>query len=101
MRDRLAPLDGSLDPADFTQRVAGVPQVHFAGGRDTIVGIDVTRSYLARMGDTSHARLVEIADYAHDCCWVDAWPQFAARTELQIIPGWDINPQAGESAAAR
>jgi pimeloyl-ACP methyl ester carboxylesterase len=87
-RDNLAPLVGSLDPKDVAEAVSALPQIHFAGARDDVVGPDVVRAYLARMRDTSRARLVTIDDFDHECCWVDAWPKLVQRPELKMIPGW-------------
>jgi pimeloyl-ACP methyl ester carboxylesterase len=87
-RDGLAPLTGSLDPVAFAGRLAAVPQVHFVGGRDRVVGADVVRAYLARLPPPSRAAVVEIADYDHRCCWADNWPALLARPELNAIPGW-------------
>jgi pimeloyl-ACP methyl ester carboxylesterase len=87
-RDGLAPLAGSLDPAAFAVRLAAVPQVHFAGGRDRVVGADVVRAYIARLPTPHRAALVEIADYDHRCCWAEAWRDLSARPELATIAGW-------------
>ncbi len=90
-RDGLAPLSGSLDPASFVAQVAALPQIHFAGSRDDVVGPDVVRSYLTRMGDMRHARLIVIDGFGHDCCWADAWPNLVKRPELDMIPGWSVH----------
>lgn len=87
-RDQLAPLTGSLDPVDFAGRLAGVPQVHFVGGRDDVVGADVVRAYLARLPTPNRAAIAEIAGYEHRCCWASHWPELLARPELAAIPGW-------------
>ena len=87
-RDGLAPLAGSLDPVAFAGKLAMVPQVHFVGGRDQVVGADVVRAYVARLPALNRAAVVEIADYDHRCCWADNWPALLARPELTAIPGW-------------
>lgn len=87
-RDKLAPLTGSLDPVAFAGTLAAVPQVHFAGGRDDVVGADVVRAYLARLPTPNRAAIVEIAGYDHRCCWADHWLELLARPELAAIPGW-------------
>jgi dienelactone hydrolase len=87
-RDGLAPLAGSLDPAAFAGRLAALPQVHFVGGRDAVVGADVVRAYLARLPTPHRAAIVEIAGYDHRCCWADDWPRLVARPELAAIAGW-------------
>lgn len=87
-RDQLAPLTGSLDPVTLVDRLAAVPQVHFVGGRDRVVGADVVRAYVARLPSPNGAAVVEIADYDHRCCWADSWPALLARPELGAIAGW-------------
>jgi len=87
-RDGLAPLAGSLDPVAFAARLAVVPQVHFAGGRDQVVGADVVRAYIGRLPAPHRATLVEIAGYDHRCCWAETWRELLARPELAAIAGW-------------
>ena len=87
-RDGLAPLTGSLDPVASAARLATVPQVHFAGGRDQVVGADVVRAYIARLPTPHRAALVEIAGYDHRCCWAEAWRELLARPERAAIAGW-------------
>ena len=73
-RDGLSPLTGSLDPAQQPAEVLGrIPQLHFTGGRDRTVGTDVVRSYLGHLLPQAPARLVEIPDFTHSCCWVKDW----------------------------
>ncbi len=80
-RQKLTPLSGSLDPADFAPALAGVPQVHFAGGKDEVVGTDVARAYLARLPASAPARLIEVPAFSHSCCWVRDWPQLFAQAD--------------------
>lgn len=79
-RDDLSPLAGSLDPARQSAETLGrIPQLHFTGGRDRIVGTDVARSYLDRLSPHSAARLVEIPDFTHSCCWAKEWGLLLSR----------------------
>ena len=78
-RDGLAPMEGSLDPASAAERLGRVPQVHFTGAKDHVVGTDVVSSFLRRLPAGTPARLEEIPDFTHDCCWVEAWPGLAAK----------------------
>lgn len=87
-RDRLAPLAGSLDPAEFADRVSAIPQVHFTGGRDDVVGADVVQSYVNRMKDRGRTAVIAMADFDHRCCWAAEWQRLAMRPELAPIPGW-------------
>jgi poly(3-hydroxybutyrate) depolymerase len=78
-RDRLSPLEGSLDPAAETQRLGVVRQVHFTGSKDDVVGTDVVVSFLRRLPPGTPARLVEMPGFTHECCWVKEWPSLVAQ----------------------
>jgi len=78
-RDGLSPLAGSLDPAQSAAAVGAIPQIHFTGGRDQTVGTDVVRSFMRRLPPGARARLVEIPDFNHDCCWARDWPALVGR----------------------
>ena len=73
-RDGLAPLAGSLDPAGIAKAMGTIPQVHLTGAQDRTVGTDVVRSYMAALPAGAPARLVEIPDFTHACCWARDWP---------------------------
>ncbi|MCZ6523615.1 MAG: alpha/beta hydrolase [Alphaproteobacteria bacterium] len=76
---RLAPLSGSLNPADHAERLQSLPQVHFAGAKDRVVPPHIVEAYLERMGEGAGARLVVVEGADHDCCWVEAWPDLLRR----------------------
>ena len=71
----LAPLDGSLDPADVRGALARIPQWHLAGGRDTVVPPFLTERFIAGFPRAQRPALRVIADYDHRCCWAEAWPR--------------------------
>ena len=70
-----APLTGSLNPADAWQALIGVPQVHFAGGSDSIVSREIAEAYIARFPADKRPQLRIIEGFDHACCWVEQWPQ--------------------------
>jgi len=72
---RFSPLDRSLDAIDEVQRLAGIPQIHFAGADDTVVPYQVIRGFAEQV----HARggrveIVTVPGTDHWCCWQDVWP---------------------------
>jgi pimeloyl-ACP methyl ester carboxylesterase len=77
--DDVSPLAQSLNPADAAQRLQPIPQVHLVGAKDEVVPPAVAESYLARMTDRSHATLVRVPGYRHECCWTDHWRELLAR----------------------
>jgi hypothetical protein len=66
-----SPLAGSLDPATQAPLPQSIRQVHMVGGRDTNVPPAITRSVALRQ---PQAKVVEIPDFDHVCCWLDRWP---------------------------
>lgn len=87
-REGLTPLWGSEDPASRAPSLAALPQVHFVGGRDTVVPPYVARSFLAKMGGGAAARMIEQPGYGHDCCWAENWSHLARQPGLTELPGW-------------
>jgi pimeloyl-ACP methyl ester carboxylesterase len=70
-----SPLAGSRDPAREPALPPSVRQVHFVGGRDTVVPAALTRAFVARQ---PNARVVEVPGFDHVCCWLERWPALLA-----------------------
>lgn len=81
---QLSPLTGSLDPAQAATAVGTIPQLHFTGGQDRTVGTAVVRSYMARLPQGAPARLVEIPEFTHACCWAKDWPNLVGHDWPQL-----------------
>ena len=61
-----SPLVGSLDPAALPQLDQNIKQLHFLGAKDHTI----LKSMLQPVIDKQHnAKLVELADVSHSCCW--------------------------------
>lgn len=74
-RHGVSPLTGSIDPAGQGAVLKATSQLHFVGAEDENVPAELTRSYLAALGDPVDARLVEVPGFDHRCCWVRDWRQ--------------------------
>jgi hypothetical protein len=83
--ERLAPLSGSLDPANVAFEIGSIPQIHFSGELDDIVAPFVTRAFMERLPAGAPARLVEVAGFTHTCCWVEKWSELLRRPDVQSI----------------
>lgn len=70
----LTPLSGSLNPADAWQQLSHIPQKHYVGGKDQIVGVSVARAYASHFRSGVVPSVVVMPDFDHHCCWVDSWP---------------------------
>lgn len=78
---KLSPLYGSLNPADSWRSLINIPQLHFIGGRDSMIGRDVTESYIGRFPAKKRPSINVIEEFDHACCWVERWSKlFPAST---------------------
>lgn len=70
----LTPLRGSLNPANSWQQLRSIPQIHFVGGKDTIVDESIVRSYVSHFISGDLPTIDVIPNFNHRCCWEDLWP---------------------------
>lgn len=68
---RLAPLEGSLSPVSFADRLAGLPQRHYIGTADLVVPSAVTESYLKKVRPSCYELIVTPA--SHNSGFEQAW----------------------------
>ena len=71
---QVRPLVGSLDPTAYVAQLQAVPQVHYAGERDTVVPPALLRGYAARFPAAQRPRVRVVAGQEHLCCWAEQWP---------------------------
>jgi pimeloyl-ACP methyl ester carboxylesterase len=71
----ITPLSGSLNPADGWRELQDIPQVHWVGGQDRVVGRQVADAYASHFPGGHLPQIREVADADHHCCWVERWPQ--------------------------
>lgn len=71
---KVSPLSNSLNPADMSSALTGIPQIHFVGKDDTEVPPKVAQSYRARFSDPNRLTIVQVPGVDHNCCWVERWP---------------------------
>lgn len=67
------PLSESLDPMGVAQAVKHIPQLHFVGGRDHIVPIEVARNF-AHAAGLDDGAVVVVKDATHNKHWQKHWP---------------------------
>lgn len=67
--NEIDPLDGSLNPIDFSKSLEAVPQVHLIGERDEVVPGSVLTSYLGHMKKLDHVQSYIVQGADHTCCW--------------------------------
>ncbi len=77
-RDQLAPLTGSLDPAQVAApRLGGMRQWHFSGAADRVTGPALTTAFARRLPPGAPVRLQTVPGFDHECCWVRDWARLS------------------------
>jgi hypothetical protein len=70
----VSPLTHSLNPADYAQAIAHIPQYHFVGGNDKVVPVAVAKSFIRKSNNSPCVHLREIAGAEHEKGWHTMWP---------------------------
>lgn len=72
---RVSAMPESLNAIDVAPRLSGLAQVHYSGGDDTVVPLDIAQRFIkASGGRCVHVHLVP--GLAHDGDWQRLWPGF-------------------------
>ncbi|OHD98436.1 MAG: hypothetical protein A3K14_03815 [Sulfurimonas sp. RIFCSPLOWO2_12_FULL_36_74] len=69
----LKPLFGSLNPADFSDKLSKINQYHLIGGKDKIIDESVFISYKNNFKDSSKINHKIFKEFTHNCCWDEQW----------------------------
>jgi hypothetical protein len=77
-----SPLAGSLNPALMPPLSPTISQFHYVGGRDRNVPPSVVQSFARRHPE---ARVIELADFDHECCWIKRWPIMLEEVHLEAL----------------
>ncbi|MBP0600664.1 alpha/beta hydrolase [Herbaspirillum sp. LeCh32-8] len=77
-RQRISPLSGSLNPADFSPALQAIAQQHYVGGDDDNIDASIARSYAARF-QAPQPSVTVIPRFTHLCCWEDIWPELSGQ----------------------
>ena len=70
-----SPLVDSLNPIEFASKLTSIPQLHLVGGEDENIPRPVADSFVQAFEDSSKITVEVVADYDHDCCWAETWPE--------------------------
>ena len=71
-------LRGSLNAADVAKQIADIPQVHYVGGMDEIMGRYVAESFRSKAGRDACIKIETIAGATHSKGWNQVWPDLIA-----------------------
>lgn len=71
----ISPLEGSLNPADFSQKLQNIEQIHLVGTKDKVIPKEVFLSYKKRFTNQDNIKIYE-ADATHQKGWQKEYQQF-------------------------
>lgn len=71
---RIAPLNGSLNPADETQTLQGIQQWHFVGEKDVNITPAMAQGFVRRFSRGLKPHIEIEPGFDHRCCWAEKWP---------------------------
>ncbi|MFH1158047.1 MAG: alpha/beta hydrolase [Pseudomonadota bacterium] len=71
----VSPMEGSLDPVEAAPKVSHIPQLHFIGGKDTVVPIAVFNGWKRASGETPCVQSIVVPGNTHEKGWVEKWPE--------------------------
>lgn len=74
---QVAQMPESLNPLEVAQHLSELPQLHFIGGRDTIVPPFIAQSFVARVGGAC-ANVVTVDEASHARGWIEVWQSLLA-----------------------
>jgi pimeloyl-ACP methyl ester carboxylesterase len=72
---RLEPLSESVNPASVARSIRNIPQIHYVGGKDDVIPRAISQSFLQKMGGPNKAKVIELPNYGHVCCWTERWSE--------------------------
>ena len=75
----ISPLSESMDPAAYADRTAMIPQLHFAGEKDTVVPPSLAEEYQRHLPAKNCSAYIVVPGIDHFSGWPDVWPALLAR----------------------
>lgn len=69
----VTPLSGSLNPVDYAASLQLIPQLHFIGGQDSVVPIEIFNSYVSCFADPHQVKAHVVSGVGHRDGWLEQW----------------------------
>lgn len=69
----ITPLYGSLNPANFSEKLNSIKQIHFIGGKDRIIDISIYKSYISKFENRENISHKVYKNFTHHNGWVEKW----------------------------
>ena len=72
---KVSPMPDSLNPIDFSKKLASIPQLHFIGGKDTVIPPAVYNHYQSSFSKQNCLSRYVKPDAHHNSGWAKSWPE--------------------------
>mgnify|MGYP006281604461 FL=1 len=69
----------SLNAVNFAKDISGIPQHHFIGSDDKIIGAEIVRSFINASGQTNCLIITKVPGATHQSGWREHWPEIMAQ----------------------
>ncbi|AHG39359.1 hypothetical protein N018_03510 [Pseudomonas syringae CC1557] len=81
----LSPLNGSLNPLDYIQYLALIPQRHLSGTRDEMIPTELAKFYSRQLGNGACSQLIIVSGPSHEDGWEEVWDIWRGR-DVKVCP---------------
>ncbi len=76
---RTRPMIGSLNPINIAKKINNIPQLHLAGGRDTIVRPFIAEDYVTASGNNKCVKYTIYPNATHTTGWHQPWKEIISK----------------------
>ena len=84
---QLTPLHGSLEPLQYRQRLALIPQRHLFGSEDRVIPTAIEGFYRRQLGPATCLQTMVIPGVSHETGWHQAWQHWQEQPINCALPG--------------
>ncbi len=84
-RHKVSSLTGSLNPAHVADKVSAIPQIHYVGERDKVMGRYVAESFRSKAGKDNCVKIQTVPGVTHSRGWKKVWSELIA-TAIPDLP---------------
>ncbi|EPS9199589.1 alpha/beta hydrolase, partial [Pseudomonas aeruginosa] len=88
----LSPLDGSLDPLDYRDQLAAIPQRHLVGYADVVIPPSLAKAYLVWLHPYTCSRVATSSTTDHQQGWEAVWKTWRDKP-LSCESNWPKTPK--------
>lgn len=79
---QVSPMPYSLNMANYANKLADLPQVHFVSNHDKFVPLDISQSYLKKLPHQNCTQIIQVGKTTHLDGWQDKWNTLIQNTPL-------------------